>query len=218
LGSHSWESDGVAARKRKTRAISPRKRPAQARSRATVEALLDATARILVRRGLAGASTNAVAAAAGVSVGSLYQYFPSKHALVSALHERHARELLAVLDCALAEDRARSFERTVEALVRALVEAHRVNPALHRVLEGEAAELDAADALDDVLAERVRGLLEAHRERVASPDLALATRVVMRIVHTLVHAAVLEAASDAGAEAMTRETVRAVLGYLEHAS
>jgi AcrR family transcriptional regulator len=205
----------VAARKRKTRAISPRKLPAQERSRATVEALLDATARVLVRRGLAGASTNAVAAAAGVSVGSLYQYFPSKHALVAALHERHARELLRVLDEALAESRARGFERTVEALVRAVAEAHRVNPALHRVLEGEAADLDAAGALDAVLAERVHALLAAHRERVAPADLALATRVVMRIVDALVHAAVLESASAAVAEAMTRETVRAVLGYLE---
>ena len=205
------------ARRRKKPTISPRKQPAQERSRATVEAILDATARVLVRSGLAGTNTNAVAERAGVSVGSLYQYFPSKHALVAALHERHARELLAVIERESASTPARSFEGTVRALVHAVIEAHLVDPALHRVLETEAADLDAASALDGVLAERVRALLEANRARVAPSNLALATRVVMRMVDALVHIAVVDPPGGASPEAIERETVRAVLGYLERA-
>jgi len=63
-------------------------RPQQQRSKALVDTLLEATARILERSGLEETSTNEIARVAGVSVGSLYQYFPSKEALVAALIER----------------------------------------------------------------------------------------------------------------------------------
>src|SRR6185436_592878 len=69
----------------------PRKRPKQARSQQTVDALLEATARVLGARGFEGATTNEIARVAGVSVGSLYQYFPSKEALVAALLEQRTR-------------------------------------------------------------------------------------------------------------------------------
>jgi len=143
-------------RRLESSAISPRKQPGQARSRALVEAILDATARVLVRRGLAGANTNAIAELAGVSVGSLYQYFPGKHALVAALHERHARELLAVIEREIASAPARSLAGTVRSLVRAVIEAHLVDPALHRVLETEAAGLDVARSLLLTIALRPR--------------------------------------------------------------
>src|SRR5688572_25702805 len=72
----------------KTR-ITPRKKPIQARSQATVGVILDATARVLTREGYDRASTNRIAETAGVSVGSLYQYFRSKESLVAALIDRH---------------------------------------------------------------------------------------------------------------------------------
>lgn len=70
--------------------LSPRKRPRQRRSAATVEVILDGAARILEREGLERFNTNVVAAVAGVSVGSLYQYFPGKDALMAALVRRDA--------------------------------------------------------------------------------------------------------------------------------
>src|SRR5690242_21861949 len=72
----------------------PRKEACQERSRATVDALVQATARILVKEGFDKASTNRIAQVAGVSVGSLYQYFPSKEALVAAVIERHQQALM----------------------------------------------------------------------------------------------------------------------------
>ena len=77
--------------------VQPRKKPAQARSRATVEAILEAATRILRDQGLAGLTTNRVAERAGVSVGSLYQYFPGKEALLAALIEREASADLEAL-------------------------------------------------------------------------------------------------------------------------
>src|SRR5579859_5011283 len=81
----------------------PRKHAAQDRSRATVDALVEATARILVRDGFDRASTNRIAAEAGVSIGSLYQYFPSKEALVAAVIDRHNQATMRLVRSALAD-------------------------------------------------------------------------------------------------------------------
>src|SRR6516165_7192502 len=74
----------------------PRKLASQERSRLTVEALIEATARILTKDGYDRASTNRIAEAAGVSIGSLYQYFPSKEALVAGVIDRHTQEVAEV--------------------------------------------------------------------------------------------------------------------------
>src|SRR5690349_17231439 len=112
----------------------PRKHATQERSRATVDALIDATARILVRDGFDKASTNRIAEEAGVSVGSLYQYYPSKEALVAAVVDRHNREIMQVVRGALAEVAAQPVEKAVRRLVAVAIEAHRIDPKLHRVL------------------------------------------------------------------------------------
>ena len=127
----------------------PRKSASQERSRATVEALLDATARVLTREGYDRASTNRIAATAGVSVGSLYQYFPNKEALVAALVARHNREMLDLLREALKEVASLDLATAIAKLVRAAVDAHRVDPALHRVFDeqvprmGQLAKIEA---------------------------------------------------------------------------
>ena len=76
---------------------SPRKSATQERSKATVDALLSATARVLVKEGHDRASTNKVAETAGVSIGSLCRYFPSNEALVSAVIDRHVGEMTSRL-------------------------------------------------------------------------------------------------------------------------
>jgi AcrR family transcriptional regulator len=109
-----------------------RKEPRQARSRATTDAMLDAAARILGDRGWTGLTTNAVAETAGVSIGSLYQYFPNKLALIEAVRRRHFDEVLAVLRAA-ADERMTRRQR-VEALVDGMIAVHGRYPAAHRVL------------------------------------------------------------------------------------
>jgi AcrR family transcriptional regulator len=108
-----------------------RKEPRQKRARATVEAILEAAARILDRLGWGGFTTNAVAEVAGVSIGSLYQYFPNKLALIEALQQRHFDEVLSALRCA---DEQISRMKRVESLVSGMIAAHSVHPSLHRVL------------------------------------------------------------------------------------
>ena len=89
----------------------PRKVASQERSRATVDALVEATARILVKEGFDKASTNRIAEVAGVSVGSLYQYFPSKEALVAAVIERHQQEIMQTVRGELAEVSVQPVEK-----------------------------------------------------------------------------------------------------------
>src|ERR1700754_265645 len=103
----------------------PRKHATQQRSRATVDALIEATARILVTDGFDKASTNRIAEKAGVSVGSLYQYFPGKEALVAAVVERHGNELTQVVRRALTDVAALPMEQAVRKLIAAAIEAHR---------------------------------------------------------------------------------------------
>ncbi|NYH14956.1 TetR/AcrR family transcriptional regulator [Paraburkholderia bryophila] len=119
-----------------TRPSTMRKEPRQARSRATVEAILIAGAQVLGRRGWAGFTTNEVAEAAGVSIGSLYQYFPNKLILSEAITARHFDEILAVLRGI--GDETLPLARRVEQLVDGMIGVHSINPALHRVLLEEA--------------------------------------------------------------------------------
>jgi AcrR family transcriptional regulator len=112
----------------------PRKNASQERSRATVDALVEATARILVKEGFDKASTNRIAEVAGVSVGSLYQYFPGKEALVVAVIERHNQEIMQTVRGELAEVASQPLQQGVRKLVAMAVKAHRVDPKLHRVL------------------------------------------------------------------------------------
>src|SRR5436190_22708630 len=113
---------------------SRRKLPQQERSRATIEAILTATARILVKEGFDRASTNRIADAAGVSIGSLYQYFPSKEALVAALVERHIESMSAALVAEMAAVADSPLEVALRRMVTLMMQAHAIEPELHRVL------------------------------------------------------------------------------------
>ena len=99
----------------------PRRRPRQARAQATVDAIIQATARVLVEDGYDRASTNRIAQAAGVSIGSLYQYFPSKEALVAALVETHVDRMMEAVTRILDTDTEPSdLHASADTLVRAL--------------------------------------------------------------------------------------------------
>ena len=199
----------------------PRKHASQERSRATVDALVEATARILVREGFDRASTNRIAAEAGVSVGSLYQYYPTKEALVVAVIERHNREITKVARDALAAVAAQPLKIGVRALVAAAIEAHRVDPRLHRVL---AEQIPRTGALEDVEAFNrenyalFRAYLEGHRDELRPLDLDLAAYVCVTSIEALTHNAVLhrpEFLTDEAVAMLVGEVTRLILQYLQ---
>ena len=112
----------------------PRKKPRQDRSRATVDAILEATARVLVEVGYERASTNRIARVAGVSIGSLYQYFPGKEALVAALVERHVDRVTTLLDQAFDYMEGLQPRDAARALVTAVLSTQAIDADLHRRL------------------------------------------------------------------------------------
>jgi len=194
----------------------PRKTARQSRSQATVDAILKATAHILVREGYDRASTNKVAARAGVSIGSLYQYFPGKEALVAALLERHLAEMGAVLRAAFPRLAADPLEVAAEGIVRLMVEAHSVDPALHRVFVEQVpriGKLERVESIEREMTDLVRGYLEARRDELVAPDLDLAAFIVVGIVEYLTHAAVLSR-QDLLGEPFIAEVTAVVTRYL----
>jgi AcrR family transcriptional regulator len=199
----------------------PRKHASQRRSRATVDALIEATARILVKDGFDKASTNRIAEKAGVSVGSLYQYFPSKEALVAAVVERHTRELMQVVRAALADVAALPAEPAVRKLVAAAIHAHRIDPELHRVL-AEQMPRTGTSGNTDVLSREIytlfQAFLEAHADEFRAVDPGLATFVCVTSIEALTHTAVLDYSDRLSEEAfgtLVDEATRLIVRYLQ---
>lgn len=199
----------------------PRKQAAQARSRATVDALVEATARILVKDGFDKASTNRIAAKAGVSVGSLYQYFPSKEALVVAVMERHSSELMALARDALDEAAMLPVAQAVRRLVTTAVHAHGVDPKLHRVLAEQiprTGRLANTERFNSEIYDMFFAYLEAHREELRPLDLELAAFVCVTSIEALTHNAVLHHAERFAEQrfaALIDEATRLIVGYLQ---
>ncbi|HCU0825034.1 TPA: TetR/AcrR family transcriptional regulator [Acinetobacter baumannii] len=113
----------------------PRKRPCQARSVATFEVILEAAARILESLGFAGFNTNAVAELAGVSIGSLYQYFPSKDALIIELVRRERAKLSTHIVEAIQQNEAADLKEKLKLIIQAAVQHQLSRPQLARTLE-----------------------------------------------------------------------------------
>ena len=194
----------------------PRKRATQARSQATVDAILKATAHILVAEGYDRASSNKVAARAGVSIGSLYQYFPGKEALVAALLERHLDRMGEVLRAAFPRLAAAPVERAAVEVVRLMVAAHSVDPALHKVFVEQVPRIGKLERVQDVEREMtglVRAYLATRRDELVVRDLDLAAYIVVGIVESLTHAAVLSRPDLLG-EPFVQEVSRVVVRYL----
>ena len=173
----------------------PRKRPRQDRARATVDAILEATARILVTHGYDKATTNRIADAAGVSIGSLYQYFPNKQALVAALIDRHLDEMLEVIGAALARVTDVPLEAAARVVVDAMLEMHRLDPALHRVLVEQVpavGRMARIRRLNQQLEEVTVAFLQSRASELRRDDLELAAFVLVHAVDAVTRAAVLE--------------------------
>jgi AcrR family transcriptional regulator len=196
-----------------------RRRPVQRRSQETVDAIVEASARVLARHGYSAATTNRIAARAGVSIGSLYEYFPNKESVLAALLERHTSEggaeVLGALEGAI--DRGAPLAELVSELVAALLRQHRRSPELHRVLFEEMPHPPGADAcvlrLEDALAHRLRSALEADPAcRAVDPDLA--AHLVVQTAEALAHRFVLHGIHGMPEARFAEEVAALLMRYL----
>ena len=189
----------------------PRKQARQARAKVTQEAIVEAAARILEEQGRDALTTNRIALRAGVSIGSLYQYFPNKEAIFAAIIRAKRAELLARMERALADSASLSPEEAADALVRAGMMHQFTRPRLalevealepHLRLQEETAETSARIA--DLVLQTIRRIDPAAGPGEAGDVVALCKGLIRDAALT----------DGPGGEDLHRRCMRAVLGYL----
>jgi len=198
--------------------LDPRKHPQQERSRATVDAIVEATAQLLVEEGFHKMTTNGIAERAGVSVGSVYQYFPNKEAIVVAVVERFADEQLEILAEGIEASLSAPLEEAVHTLIDKMLEAKRSSPDLNRVLFGQLPPVGQIDILfrwTDAATQVVSTALEMRSDEFAPDDLELAAFLIVNACHGIVHSTVVNRPDLLDTEALADETTRLVLRYLK---
>ena len=194
----------------------PRRSPRQARSLMKVELMLEAAMRLLDEGELESLTTNAVAARAGVSIGTLYQYFPDKHALLDALVQRELGTLADEVTAAMQELPATGGER-VRRIVRAVVGAYGGRGRVHRLLMGHALSRTQGGRLSPLFASLMRlwttqGLAApGQRAKALTPAQAFVlVHATAGVLRTLV-----ASAETPPVKAVEEALVQLVLGYLE---
>jgi AcrR family transcriptional regulator len=195
----------------------PRKLPQQDRSKMTVDAILTATTRILTEEGYDTASTNRIAELAGVSIGSLYQYFPNKEALIALLAENHANEMVELVESKLRDLFAAPIEIVFHDLVKACIAAHAVNPKLHKVLNEQVpriGKLKQVENAEERITALLRVYLERRRDHVKPQNLDLTVFILGRTVESLTHAAVIEHPEFLRDGQIEQEITNLLLSYL----
>ncbi|HEX4340861.1 MAG TPA: TetR/AcrR family transcriptional regulator [Polyangiaceae bacterium] len=194
----------------------PAKKPRQVRSRETYETILEGATRVFAKHGYARSTTNRIAEAAGVSVGSVYQYFPDKDAMLTELMRRYRENLVERIGERLTVMDHVSFETVVHTLLTALLNDDEINPALRRVLIERVLRTDARREVGG-FEERVEGLvadaLRAAKDYVAIEQFELSAFILVRVVLAISHAAVVDRPVF-NTPALASELTRLVVGYV----
>jgi AcrR family transcriptional regulator len=198
--------------------LKPRKKPQQQRAHTMVVWILDAAARVLEKYSLEGFNTNRVAEVAGVSIGSLYQYFPNKDALTAALVEQHQTQLASEVASAISLSREKSLEEGVRALAQVAIRYQYQRPGLASALDFEERRLKLSVVSESArhLASTLETFLTVHKKTLRVKDLSEAARDLLNMTKALVESeTVLDKASM---KRLEERIVRAILGYLSYES
>jgi AcrR family transcriptional regulator len=198
-----------------------RKQPRQARSQATVNAVLEATVQVLEREGVDAATTTRIAEVAGVSIGTLYQYFSHRDAILDALQDREFERALVLMQSVLSDGNlARSPGETVKAVVKGLAELYAACPGLHRLLAIEGLRVTKAErvyAFDLRVVGIIRHFLAALTSNgtpIRRQNVDAAAFVAFQSVRATMLASLLERPPGLGEAELIEEIADLVLRYL----
>jgi len=188
------------------RSLAPRKRPRQARAAVTLDAVFEATIQVLLTVGPHRLTTTRVAERAGVSVGTMYQYFAHKHALIYALNERYLVALADKIEATCLEQRGMPARQMIEALIECYWRAKTERADVTRALYRSVAELDN-EALIAAFATRVDAATTAML--ASAPDMTTGgLETVNRTLLTVIFGTVRNAFERNLDEAATQELRR----------
>jgi AcrR family transcriptional regulator len=193
-----------------------RRQPQQLRARQTVDAILEAVIRILKREGTDAVTTNRIAEVAGVSIGSVYQYFPDKRAIFAALHQRHIEQIDRAIETTLIQNASATLERLMRALVDAMIDAHSADLELHDLF---VAHVSPQAGGTKSFAERMHGAFRLALSARTSElkklrNLDTHVFVVVHMFESLCHGAVRQRSPRLPLAEAKAEIVRAILAYL----
>jgi len=203
-----------------TESLSPRKRPQQLRSRVTIDTIFEATIQVLLANGLDRITTIQIADRAGVSVGSLYQYFPNKRALLAAVVKRHVGEVVDATTIACQSAHGKTIREMCATMMTAFVDAKTRRPEVSRALYLPSAAVNA-DAIVKEESSRCAVavhdmLITASNARFAQPRLVTAVLIASIVGPTK---AVIESGGDRGSFERLKEHLTALsVGYLKEVS
>jgi len=196
--------------------LEPRKSPVQARSTASVDAILKATVQVLLRVGKEKLTTTRVAARAGVSVGTLYQYFPNKSALLRAALRLHVEEILAEVHGVCVAQRGQPVEQMAEALAVAFLAVKMRDPKKSRALYAVSSDVEGAKIAASAVTRvnhAIVGLLESAPE-VLTTDLQLIATVLQSTIAGVKRQLLESDMPEVQFEVMQRELVLIVRSYV----
>lgn len=166
----------------------PRKIPTQARARATWTAILDAAAQVLVNQGYERATTDRIAERAGVSIGTLYEYFPNKEAVFATLSLRWNDQRWEMFQQEVAKNRGNTLDSVIRGTIRARIAAtrldSRLNTALRRDVPAAVTEQQAETILEEFIEPSVQAL-EAFA-MLGPRDRRLVAEVMIHATHAVI--------------------------------
>lgn len=196
----------------------PRKKPQQARAQQTVNAILEATVQVLEREGPEAATTTRIAEVAGVSVGTLYQYFSHRDAIFDALQEREFTKAITLTQAILSEDNLpKSPREVVRSCVEGMLQLHAAYPGVHRVLAMEGLRATKADRLQSFdlrIIGLVRHFLSATGASVRRKNVDAAAFIAFQCVRAVILASLLETSPGLNDATMLEELVDLLMRYL----
>lgn len=194
--------------------------PTQQRAQVTVEAMLDAAIKLLKRGGASSITTNRIAETAGVSIGSVYQYFPNKRAIFIALHQRHIVQVDSMIRQCITKGADATLEEFIALLIAGMIELHRADPELSELLQAEVPHRAAGTpALSERLYGPVRKALAARSAELAelgrSNNIDMQAFFLSNMIEAFGHAIVLRRPAGLSLARAKAETLRAILAYLQ---
>jgi AcrR family transcriptional regulator len=191
---------------------SARKTPQQSRARATVDAIVLAAAHILKSEGPDAVTTNRIAEVAGVSIGSLYQYFANKQGILDELRARHGEWYEAETAAGIERGAAMPLREGVRASIARMLELQTLDPTLRRAITGATGELSAEDFT--IFRARTVQYLRDHADQLRPSDPELTATILTRAVAAVVHAIPRDEPEWTRHPAFVDEVTQLVVGYL----
>ncbi|GLQ31343.1 TetR/AcrR family transcriptional regulator [Litoribrevibacter albus] len=195
-----------------------KKQPVQKRSQFMVSAIKEAAARVLKDQGVDGFNTNTVAEIAGVSIGSLYQYFGSKEVLIAEVKRAHFKELRSLFAQVQQNLKTDRLQEMVDAFIDASVQGHLIDPELHRVLSQDLNHFQVKenDSSEESILCKVESALSHYQTQLRPGlDVSVAAQMVYTLVENTVHDLVLNTNDQTKMALMITELKHIVLVYLQ---